>query len=768
MAQMLPNTLPHGLPGHLAKVWRQLKNVADDDLQCRISYQINKPIHPDFLLTYKNRSAFLVAVSNATSEDLAAYVQRSLSFEEQAEPPGLENENCIDLFTKEVLQGLGAGADVRIQHWVLFPNASNDVVHRLKESWAGGPREFFGKGECRSATLLVNIEKASQDELDESVLKLIVGRFSPEIVVPAGWVSQKNVSERAIEERQTDFLLDIDQEIAVKREYELSGEAFKAAGLGNLQLVTGTAGCGKTLILLLRARLFASMDSSQRILVLMHNKPLRADLVNRAKEIGMAGHIEWRTFYSWISSMLSDYNRITPQEWDNFINQCLERSGYQKQFKPDFLLKEFAWISDNGPEPISLKWYLTSPRSGRKRPLQENQRKIIYGLYVRYRKMLDERGLVDYPVLPRMFLKKLVDGEIECKRYHTIYIDEAQFFAPVWFRCVRKALDQERGRFFLVADPTQGFLRSGLSWAKMLGSDMRGRSQRLQKPYRNTREIMAFAKDFYESREIIEEDEVNIPSEEAIRRMPSGQKPELVKIGRKTAPEIIVEQLKQLTERGQSPGHILFIDASGFSAKTQLDLLQKHFPDKVIAAEAATDRSKMRVTTIGACTGIESPVVVLVGVDRLLEKEEDLGLDAIEREELIKWNTKKVFVAITRAAQKLIVIYRNDSTREKLLAGQPDQSQAPEKPEREEATADKEKPTALTHEKRIQLNRENGYADRHGLPYPKAEKDEIFTKYRAGKAVEKIATEHQRSPYSIALQLTKIELISIEEAKSYK
>ena len=65
----------------------------------------------------------------------------------------------------------------------------------------------------------------------------------------------------------------------------------------------------------------------------------------------------------------------------------------------------------------------------------------------------------------------------------------------------------------------------------------------------------------------------------------------------------------------------------------------------------AKDRSKMRVTTIGACTGIESPVVVLVGLDRLLEAEESLGMDAIEREDLVRQNTKKIFVAITRASQ---------------------------------------------------------------------------------------------------------------------
>lgn len=668
MARMIPDTLPPNLPGHLAKVWRQLKKVDDEDLVCRISFQIQNPNHPDFLLIYKSCSAFLIAVSNATTERLDAFVQRSLSFEDQSEPPGLEEENSIDLFSKEVLQGLGANPDVAIQHWVLFPNASSSVVHRLKESWQGSPREFFGKDDYQSARLLENVKKASHNEVSKEIIQLIEGRFSPESRIPDGWPGQRPNGNQDEAGMQIDFLLDYDQEDAMKRDLELSGEAFKAASTGNVRLVTGTAGCGKTLILLFRARLAASLDTSQRILVLMHNKPLRADLVNRAKELGMSGHIEWRTFYSWIWSMYRDYTTIKAGDRNAQIEGWIKAEGLHKQLKLDFLLQEFEWISDNAPLKSSSEWYLTSPRSGRKRPLKENQRRQVWQLYVRYRRMLKDRNLIDWPVLPRMFLQKLIDGEIDCKQYHTIYIDEAQFFAPVWFRCVRKALRPENGHFFLVADPTQGFLRSGQSWAQMFGQHMKGRSIRLQKPYRNTREIMQFAKNFYLSRVGTEEDEVNIPSEVAISKMPAGPEPELVKIGRQSAPEIIVGQLKKLLERQQNPGHILFVDASGYSERTQLELLQKHFPDQVISAAEAQDRSKMRITTIGACTGIEAPVVVLVGLDRLLEREEDLGLDQIAKEEMIKTNTKKVFVAITRAAQKLVVIYRNDSTVKKLKA----------------------------------------------------------------------------------------------------
>ncbi len=66
------------------------------------------------------------------------------------------------------------------------------------------------------------------------------------------------------------------------------------------------------------------------------------------------------------------------------------------------------------------------------------------------------------------------------------------------------------------------------------------------------------------------------------------------------------------------------------------------------------------------------------------------------------------------------------------------------------------------------MNRANGRPDRHGLPFPAAEKEEVFDKFKKGKPVPEIAAEHKRSAYAIAYKLAQNELLSMEEAKSYK
>ena len=137
MATMIPSAVPKSLAGHLTRVWQQLKQISDEDLVCRISFQINDRAHLDFLLIYKNRSAFLIAVSDARSETIEDYIQNDLFNSGLETPPGLERANSLEYFTSNVLEQLGATGTAPIQYWVLFPYASDDSVARLSRNWQG-------------------------------------------------------------------------------------------------------------------------------------------------------------------------------------------------------------------------------------------------------------------------------------------------------------------------------------------------------------------------------------------------------------------------------------------------------------------------------------------------------------------------------------------------------------------------------------------------------------------------------------------------------
>jgi superfamily I DNA/RNA helicase len=70
----------------------------------------------------------------------------------------------------------------------------------------------------------------------------------------------------------------------------------------------------------------------------------------------------------------------------------------------------------------------------------------------------------------------------------------------------------------------------------------------------------------------------------------------------------------------------------------------------------------VRVSSLNAATGLESPIVFLCGVDGLLEKEDALGLASDERSELIRDNTRRIYMGMTRASKKLMITYCRPDT----------------------------------------------------------------------------------------------------------
>ena len=212
----------------------------------------------------------------------------------------------------------------------------------------------------------------------------------------------------------------------------------------------------------------------------------------------------------------------------------------------------------------------------------------------------------------------------------------------------------------MVADPTQGFLRNGRSWHQVLGSEVRGRSQRLVRPYRNTRQILDFARRFYQRRLPSEEGEVNLPTKEVLGEMSSGEEPKIVQMATSQDERArVANELSAALAKGLSPGGILVIHADARQIEGLVRHLEERHPGMVVDAREAPDRDRIRVCSLNACTGIEAPVVIFLGIDSLLESENALDLDDSERTERIRGNTKKIFVAFTRATQRLLVFYRS-------------------------------------------------------------------------------------------------------------
>jgi superfamily I DNA/RNA helicase len=65
----------------------------------------------------------------------------------------------------------------------------------------------------------------------------------------------------------------------------------------------------------------------------------------------------------------------------------------------------------------------------------------------------------------------------------------------------------------------------------------------------------------------------------------------------------------------------------------------------------------VRVTTLNAGAGLESPIVFLAGLREMFDEEQSLRLSDDEREVLIRDNTRKLYMATTWAGQRLVLMY---------------------------------------------------------------------------------------------------------------
>ncbi|HUM70878.1 MAG TPA: UvrD-helicase domain-containing protein, partial [Chloroflexota bacterium] len=131
--------------------------------------------------------------------------------------------------------------------------------------------------------------------------------------------------------------------------------------------------------------------------------------------------------------------------------------------------------------------YLAADRSGRGFALGESMRQRLYAAMNSYHHALQQRQLMDWGDVPRQLWRYWQEGQVALPRYDIILVDEAQFFAPLWFEIIKRILAPDTGHLFLVADASQGFLKRGQSWLSS-GLEVRGRVHRLTKSYRTTRE----------------------------------------------------------------------------------------------------------------------------------------------------------------------------------------------------------------------------------------------------------------------------------------
>ncbi|MFA5810119.1 MAG: UvrD-helicase domain-containing protein, partial [Thermoleophilia bacterium] len=618
MATFFPNAPPRGVSPEVGRVIRVLKTLPDSEFAVWQNLGVGGSPGPDFLVFKRDNRASLIKVSSATPDQARLMVQPALvPAETDTTPLGAEESRILDEFLLGIRTAGRHLGLATIRPMVVFPNITQRDLRLAAQGRPPGGNGWVSSDEIRPEHVRSWIDSHLSDPLDADSQRALRRAFTPESVIPA-MLTVRTPIARGTEAAATEFLLDYNQEWVLKCDLDLSDEARRESKDLSVRLVNGVAGSGKSLIIVYRALLLRRFFPDKRILVLTHNKPLIQDLQAKYEVLsnGDTG-VEWRTFISWCMSQWpnrgEDVRPIGDKRRQEILSEARARHLADTAVTEGMLESEIDWFKDRLISKRSE--YIAADRTGRGFALQETMRARVFDAIVDYQEILDGLGKLDWGDVPRKIWRCMRDGVIDPPRYDAVLVDEAQFFAPIWFEIIKRLLDPSGGHLFLAADPTQGFLGRGQSWVSS-GLDVRGRSHRLSRSYRMTRKILDFATWLYRTRIPNEDEDIVVPN---LKDMPEGVVPVLIPL---TSPQDeitrVVNEIVRLVASGVPPQHILVIHADWQGVDTLIARLNEGLGlGSARDPKEGSNGEPIRVCTLNAATGLESPIVFLVGLKGL-------------------------------------------------------------------------------------------------------------------------------------------------------
>lgn len=561
-----------------------------------------------------------------------------------------------------------AAFDAQLQAWraalpaamplllVLWACSEDEVAVLAGQVDAGGVRLLSRERYLeRGAEGLAALQRSLAPE-DEDGLRT---RFFPESSIPLPSVARKRFKRSNGASLQSLFL-DPQQEWASKLDLDLASEqpdeqAQTATDL-SVRLVNGVAGSGKTLIALSRALLLAEMHPRERVLILIHNTPIVADIRERLHrahgrlpanlEITTYSawiHRQWRRLYGMPLSMPGD-----PMHLPHLVRSLRPRWPDLK-LGEDQLIEEFDFL--NEMLVTGEAEYMDASRAGRGFSLRAKERREVWALFEAVTEALHAGALRMWSAVAFDVCRAGDHAALE--RYEHILVDEAQFFAPSWFHTVKLAL-KPQGRLFLCADPNQGFMKSRLSW-RNAGLDVAGRTKKLLRSYRTTRAILRSAGTLL-ARTVQADPEDYL--EPDFTGMEEGAAPVLLRVD--TPQDAVDRAVNEIVALVKTHGLPLSAFLVIYGPDTPKQLLYRRLCAALDSQRVwwlNKDKKQppdgygpdyLRLANLETATGLEGGVVFLLGMESLLMAGGEGGAREAD--------ARKLYMAMTRASHRLVML----------------------------------------------------------------------------------------------------------------
>jgi hypothetical protein len=116
---------------------------------------------------------------------------------------------------------------------------------------------------------------------------------------------------------------------------------------------------------------------------------------------------------------------------------------------------------------------------------------------------------------------------------------------------------------------------------------------------------------------------------------------------------VAVDEIEREVKLGAATSSFLVLVADPIIIPRVVNLLSSRLGGKVAVAEEATDPTSIRVCSLEKATGLEAAVVYVIGASTMFEAEGHPELTEEELQALREQNGKRLYMAMTRAANVL-------------------------------------------------------------------------------------------------------------------
>lgn len=437
-------------------------------------------------------------------------------------------------------------------------------------------------------------------------------------------------------------------------------------------VILGTAGSGKSVMAILRARYLADplTPGHGRVLLATFNRALVTYLGAVSAELRLSNQIEVRNYHHVARGYLSRHNRMG---WNDILSTerrlalITQAMGDVKADVPDdeiwrypaqFFAEECKWIAGTGVTTADKFYELRGDRT--LAFLTPSASEIILEVYQRYRTLRAATGCrYDWEDVAEA-MEQTLAADQGPRYFRHVVIDEGQDFTPTMLRSLVAAIPAD-GSLTFFGDAAQQVYGSRISW-EQAGLNLTRPIVKFQENYRNTREIANLCLAMTRTSAFRGMADLVTPNQPRAE----GPLPVLVRCA---SPQKELEFTVQLARRSAEQQSVAILIRRHRDLATVLRALRPARVQQLHHDLNNWSSTGISVGTIFSAKGMEFDTVIVpfCGSDRVPDADY-LQAFAHEEEGLAR-EARLLYVAMSRAKSRLIITATGSPT--ELLPGAP-------------------------------------------------------------------------------------------------